>query len=159
LYRGFGASIVTLVPGSALWWGFYGTYQRFIWTKVPRSYGGQGGGGGHVGGGGAGGGGGGKEEGGSAGGGVGVGGGVVGGTGGTGGVGGVGGVREGSGVGATTAGRPPMPVNDVEPTDGTVMGVQIVSGICAGATSGFMTTPLDIIKTRLQVLSGWGSAR
>ena len=46
LYRGFGASIVTLVPGSALWWGAYGTYQRIGWGLVPESYGGGGGGGG-----------------------------------------------------------------------------------------------------------------
>jgi hypothetical protein len=29
-----------------------------------------------------------------------------------------------------------------EPTEGIVVGVQIVSGVCAGMTSGFMTTPL-----------------
>ena len=35
-----------------------------------------------------------------------------------------------------------------------MIGVQVASGVCAGATSGFLTTPLDIVKTRLQVLSG-----
>ena len=44
LYRGFGASVMTLVPGSALWWGFYGTYQRLIWSVVPAHLGGGGGG-------------------------------------------------------------------------------------------------------------------
>ena len=34
LYRGFGASIVTFVPSSALWWGSYGFYQRLIWQQV-----------------------------------------------------------------------------------------------------------------------------
>lgn len=34
LYRGFGASIVTFVPSSALWWGGYGFYQRLIWKEV-----------------------------------------------------------------------------------------------------------------------------
>ena len=34
------------------------------------------------------------------------------------------------------------------------MGVQIFSGVFAGMSSGFLTTPLDIVKTRLQVLSG-----
>lgn len=34
LYRGFGASIVTFVPSSALWWGGYGFYQRSIWKEV-----------------------------------------------------------------------------------------------------------------------------
>ena len=43
LYRGFGASVMTLVPGSALWWGFYGTYQRLIWSVVPADLGGGGG--------------------------------------------------------------------------------------------------------------------
>ena len=42
----------------------------------------------------------------------------------------------------------------VEPGEGVVVGVQVASGVCAGATSGFLTTPLDIVKTRLQVLSG-----
>ena len=40
------------------------------------------------------------------------------------------------------------------PAESTVIGVQILSGVCAGMTSGFLTTPLDIVKTRLQVLSG-----
>ena len=40
LYRGFGASIATLVPGSAIWWGFYGTYQRVFWQLVPAELGG-----------------------------------------------------------------------------------------------------------------------
>lgn len=154
LYRGFGASIVTLVPGSALWWGFYGTYQRIFWSALPDTalwrardcVGGDGsvgrGGGAYgetVRGG--------RGEAGGGDGGVGSGAGVRPRSGGaaTGGVraeaGGVGGVGEGGGAFA-------------EPSDGTVMGVQIASGICAGATSGFMTTPLDIVKTRLQVLSG-----
>ena len=140
LYRGFGASIVTLVPGSALWWGFYGTYQRLIWSVVPASLGGGGG----------------AEW-------------IA-----TEGVGGVG-VREGesgdaaaaaaaatttttmtldSGGGGGGGGSTGVAAVEVEPSDGTVMGVQIASGVCAGATSGFMTTPLDIVKTRLQVLSG-----
>jgi solute carrier family 25 protein 44 len=41
LYRGFGASVMTLVPSSALWWGFYGTYQRVIWSFVPAEMGGE----------------------------------------------------------------------------------------------------------------------
>ena len=109
LYRGFGASIVTLVPGSALWWGFYGTYQRAIWSAVPESMGG----GGALG----------RLE--------------------------VEGEGEGGGAGKAMGGW-----ETPEPSEGTVMGVQIASGLVAGATSGFLTTPLDIIKTRLQVLSG-----
>lgn len=32
-----------------------------------------------------------------------------------------------------------------------VAGLQVVSGLCAGLTSGLLTNPLDVIKTRLQV--------
>lgn len=31
LYRGFGLTIVTQSPASALWWGAYGTAQHVIW--------------------------------------------------------------------------------------------------------------------------------
>lgn len=113
LYRGFGASVITLVPGSALWWGFYGTYQRLIWSVVPADLGGGGGVG--------------ESSGGEI-------GGEIGG---------------GDGGGAGTSGT-----HAATPSDGTLIGVQIASGVCAGASSGFLTTPLDIVKTRLQVLSG-----
>jgi len=129
LYRGFGASIATLVPGSAIWWGFYGTYQRVFWSVVPAELGGA-----RV-----------RDEGLN-----------------------VTAVRKGPaadedpstefkaavarGMAASSAisetGTP------VEPGEGVVVGVQVASGVCAGATSGFLTTPLDIVKTRLQVLSG-----
>jgi Mitochondrial carrier protein len=36
LYRGFGLSIVTFVPSSALWWGAYGGYQKLIWQQLDR---------------------------------------------------------------------------------------------------------------------------
>ena len=103
LYRGFGASVMTLVPSSALWWGFYGTYQRAIWSFVPAEMGGE---------------------------------------------------REGKekGIDATT---PSDALKKTRaPAESTVIGVQIASGVCAGMSSGFLTTPLDIVKTRLQVLSG-----
>jgi len=32
------------------------------------------------------------------------------------------------------------------------MGVQTVSGLMAGITSGALTTPLDVVKTRLQTV-------
>ena len=126
LYRGFGASIATLVPGSAIWWGFYGTYQRMFWSTVPAELGGAR-------------------------------------------------VREKApshdalgdhdeatqafkaaverGTAASSAIDAETGVA-VEPGESTVVAVQVASGVCAGATSGFMTTPLDIVKTRLQVLSG-----
>ena len=108
-YRGFGASVATLVPGSALWWGFYGTYQRIIWHKlVPAEYGGR------------------KDD------------------------------DTGNALMGTTApgegvAEKPAPA---KPPESAVIAVQIASGICAGMSSGFLTTPLDIVKTRLQVLSG-----
>ena len=37
------------------------------------------------------------------------------------------------------------------PSGGTVAAVQVAGGLCAGFTSGFITNPLDVLKTRLQV--------
>ena len=31
LYRGFGMSVMTYSPSSAIWWGSYGASQRLIW--------------------------------------------------------------------------------------------------------------------------------
>ena len=31
LYRGFGLSVMTYAPSSAVWWASYGSNQRFIW--------------------------------------------------------------------------------------------------------------------------------
>lgn len=33
LYRGLGASIVTFVPSSAIWWSSYGAYQSILWAQ------------------------------------------------------------------------------------------------------------------------------
>ncbi len=123
LYRGFGASIATLVPGSAIWWGFYGTYQRAFWSVVPAELGGA-----RV-----------RDE----------------------------GFNVTASKGPAAADEDPSTEfkaaassargetgTPVEPGEGVVVGVQVASGVCAGATSGFLTTPLDIVKTRLQVLSG-----
>lgn len=32
LYRGFGLSVMTYSPSSAVWWASYGSSQRLIWT-------------------------------------------------------------------------------------------------------------------------------
>lgn len=33
LYRGFGLSVITYSPSSAVWWASYGSSQRFIWRS------------------------------------------------------------------------------------------------------------------------------
>lgn len=38
LYRGFGLSIVTFVPSSAMWWGAYGGYQKLVRTRNKKTY-------------------------------------------------------------------------------------------------------------------------
>ena len=34
LYRGFGASVATFVPSSAIWWASYGGWQSFLWRHL-----------------------------------------------------------------------------------------------------------------------------
>ncbi|XP_073154681.1 uncharacterized protein [Henckelia pumila] len=82
LYRGFGLSVMTYSPSSAVWWACYGTSQRVIWRLL-----------GHV-----------DEPAGAA------------------------------------------------PSEGKIAMVQAAGGIFAGATASCITTPLDTIKTRLQVM-------
>ncbi|KAK3032546.1 hypothetical protein RJ639_036785 [Escallonia herrerae] len=82
LYRGFGLSVMTYSPSSAVWWASYGSSQRFIWRLL------------------------------------------------------------GHGTGSD---QPP-------PGEGTIVAVQAAGGILAGATASCITTPLDTIKTRLQVM-------
>ncbi|XP_044467417.1 solute carrier family 25 member 44-like [Mangifera indica] len=82
LYRGFGLSVMTYAPSSAVWWASYGSSQRVIWRLLGR-------------------------------------------------------------------------VTDPEkapPSQGTIALVQATGGIVAGATASCITTPLDTIKTRLQVM-------
>ncbi|RWR72861.1 Mitochondrial carrier protein [Cinnamomum micranthum f. kanehirae] len=82
LYRGFGLSVMTYSPSSAVWWASYGSSQRYIWQFL--------------------------------------------------------------GYGA----------DDKEhvPSQRTLMLVQGTGGIVAGAVASCITTPLDTIKTRLQVM-------
>lgn len=37
LYRGFGMSVLTYSPNSAVWWAAYGSSQRLIWRLVHPS--------------------------------------------------------------------------------------------------------------------------
>ncbi|KAL3844586.1 hypothetical protein ACJIZ3_001989 [Penstemon smallii] len=78
LYRGFGLSVMTYSPSSAVWWASYGASQRFIWRLLDD--------------------------------------------------------------------------NTVAPSGGKIVMVQAAGGILAGATASCITTPLDTIKTRLQVM-------
>lgn len=82
LYRGFGLSVMTYSPSSAVWWASYGSSQRVIWRLLDHGAG--------------------DEE--------------------------------------------------YIPSPWTIVGVQAAGGITAGATASCITTPLDTIKTRLQVL-------
>ncbi|KAL3526616.1 hypothetical protein ACH5RR_011272 [Cinchona calisaya] len=82
LYRGFGLSIVTYSPSTAVWWASYGSSQRLIWRFI--------------------------------------------------------------GQGSNLEGQ--------VPSEGTIVLVQAAGGIFAGATASCITTPLDTIKTRLQVM-------
>ncbi|XP_068656371.1 uncharacterized protein [Aristolochia californica] len=83
LYRGFGLSVVTYSPSSAIWWASYGSSQRFIWRLL--------------------------------------------------------------GHGTDSKLQTP-------PNQGMIIGVQATGGIVAGAVASCATTPLDTIKTRLQVM-------
>ncbi|GIL94151.1 hypothetical protein Vretimale_317 [Volvox reticuliferus] len=91
LYRGFGVSVATFVPSSAVWWGAYGTYQKLIWAIGHR--------------------------------------------------------RERGDVGDATSGGQQLPQHSTS----EVVAVQTVSSVLAGCTSGLVTTPVDLIKTRIQV--------
>lgn len=95
LYRGYVASVATLVPSSAIWWGFYGTYSRVFWNQYTKMYG--------------------DEK-------------------------------------LNIIEDDELNIDDID--DNVAVGVTALSGLCAGMSSGFITTPLDAVKTRFQVLSG-----
>lgn len=82
LYRGFGLSVMTYSPSSAVWWASYGSSQRLIWKLLGRGY----------------------------------------------------------------------ELEEAAPSELELVLVQATGGIIAGATASCVTTPLDTIKTRLQVM-------
>ncbi|KAL4311752.1 hypothetical protein GQ457_01G052050 [Hibiscus cannabinus] len=82
LYRGFGLSVMTYSPSSAVWWASYGSSQRVIWRMLGHG----------------------------------------------------------------------TDLKEVAPSTWTIVSVQAAGGIIAGATASCITTPLDTIKTRLQVM-------
>ncbi|CAN0870313.1 Solute carrier family 25 member 44, partial [Linum grandiflorum] len=82
LYRGFGLSVMTYSPSSAVWWASYGSSQRVIWRFLGY-------------------------------------------------------------------GTDPEPA---APSGMNIVLVQAAGGVIAGATASCITTPLDTIKTRLQVM-------
>ncbi|RDX75310.1 Solute carrier family 25 member 44, partial [Mucuna pruriens] len=89
LYRGFGLSVMTYAPSSAVWWASYGSSQRFLWRIII-----------------------------------------------TGCFGRLWGDRN------SEEGTPSLP---------KIVLVQATGGVIAAATASCITTPLDTIKTRLQV--------
>ncbi|KAK8957272.1 Mitochondrial carnitine/acylcarnitine carrier-like protein [Platanthera zijinensis] len=82
LYRGFGLSIMTYSPSSAVWWASYGSSQRVIWRLLGHS----------------------SEH------------------------------------------------EETAPSPLQIVSVQAAGGVIAGAVASCVTTPLDTIKTRLQVM-------
>lgn len=37
LYRGYGASILTYTPSSAIWWSMYPIYKKFFLSHIPHN--------------------------------------------------------------------------------------------------------------------------
>ncbi|KAL6637873.1 hypothetical protein ACP70R_025445 [Stipagrostis hirtigluma subsp. patula] len=81
LYRGFGLSVITYAPSSAVWWASYGSSQRMIWSALGY-------------------------------------------------------------------------LHDTEdaPSQLELVSVQATGGVIAGTVTSCVTTPIDTIKTRLQVM-------
>ena len=107
LYRGFGASVATFVPSSAVWWSAYGFWQRLIWQNLDGS--GSGGGGATT-------------------------------------------TSALTSTSSSSSSPPPLsPPSPLYHSSGEILAVQTASALAAGCTSAVLTTPLDVVKTRLQV--------
>lgn len=118
LYRGFGASVATFVPSSAVWWGAYGAYQKAVWHLVYGDSGSMG-------------------------------------------------SSSASSSMASNQGQQeqqqrlqstvsiPQSAHQgspsSKPSTSAIMAVQTTSSVMAGCTSALVTTPLDLIKTRIQI--------
>ncbi|KAG1666351.1 hypothetical protein FOA52_007889 [Chlamydomonas sp. UWO 241] len=121
LYRGLGASIVTFVPSSAVWWGSYGLYQKIIWNALGPAGAATAGRLGAA-----------------------AAGAAVAGTSSATGV-----PPTAAAAAAAAAGGAAHSASDAS-TSG-VMVVQAAAACLAGCTSAGLTAPLDLIKTRIQV--------
>lgn len=88
MYRGFGLTVITQSPASALWWGVYGAAQHMIWRSLGYGYN-----------------------------------------------------------------------MEKKPSHTEMATVQATAGMIAGACSSVITTPIDTVKTRLQVMDNYGVGR
>lgn len=87
LYRGFGMSVITYSPSSAVWWASYGASQRLMWRMLGYNW---------------------------------------------------------------------ADSDAPKPSQWEVVSVQAAGGIVAGAVASVATTPMDTVKTRLQVIETTG---
>uniref|UniRef100_A0A7S3ENF5 Solute carrier family 25 member 44 n=1 Tax=Rhodosorus marinus TaxID=101924 RepID=A0A7S3ENF5_9RHOD len=105
LYRGFGISLMTYVPSSAVWWSAYAAYKEIFFQSVFGPKGSS------------------RRE----------------------------NVGDESQPNSVNNESPSNESNGLQPKGTSILALQTLSALCAGLTSGFLTNPLDVVKTRLQV--------